>query len=79
MDTQSWQSQKSEYANVVTELDEDDTLVEIKEAVGTISEHFRAPLEAHEVDLPSILDETEDAVLYARRYLSIQKESYKRI
>ena len=79
LDTQSWQSQESEHANDVTELDEDDTLVEIKEAVGTISEHFRAPLEAYEVDLSSILDETEDAVLYARRYLNIQKESYKRI
>ena len=44
-----------------------------------ISEHFQASLEVYEVDLSSILDETEDAVLYARHYLNIQKESYKRI
>ena len=40
---------------------------------------FRMPLEAQGADLSGILDETEDAVLFARSNLSIQKHSYKRI
>ena len=79
LDTQSWQNLESEDLTDATELDEDDTLVEIKEAVGSILEFFRVPLEACKVDLSSILDETEDAVFYARRYLNIKKESYKKI
>ena len=40
---------------------------------------FRMPLEAQGADLSGILDETEDAVLFAQSNLSIQKDSYKRI
>ena len=78
LDTQSWQSQESEHANDVTEIDEDDTLIEINETVGTISEHFRAPLESCEVDLSSILNETEDAVLYICETLPQHTKGYKK-
>lgn len=40
LDTQSWQSQVFEHVTDATELDEDDTLVEIKESIGNISKIF---------------------------------------
>ena len=40
---------------------------------------FRAPLEAKGVDLAAVDDEVEDIVEYARTYLRINTESYKKI
>lgn len=56
-----------------------DTQVEIKEAVDSISAFVWAHLKAYEVDLSSNLDETEKAVLYATHHLNLQKEGYKKI
>ncbi len=52
---------------------------EIKCAVLSLSEVFRAPLEAKGVYLGSILDEIEDIVEYSRTYLSLGLNSYKKI
>ena len=68
IDTQSWQ-----------ESDSEDHLSEIKSALITITEHFRAPLEAKGTDLTSIIDEIEDIVEYARNYLRIGCEKYNKI
>lgn len=68
IDTQSWQ-----------ESDSDNRLSEIKSALVTITENFRAPLEAKGTDLTSIIDEIEDIVEYARSYLRIGCEKYSKI
>ena len=44
---------------------------EIKSALLSLTEVFRAPLEAKGVDLSSILDEVEDIVDYSRAYLRL--------
>ena len=54
-------------------------MAEIKSALLRITEVFRAPLEAKEVDLCTILDEIEDIVDYARSYLRIGSDTYKTI
>ena len=75
IDTQNWQMfQANKHSE--SEDGDDPKLCEIQEAAITITEMFRMPLEAQGADLSGILDETEDAVLFAR---SIQKDSYKRI
>ena len=63
IDTQSWQESEGS--------SDDDRLSEIKSALVSITEVFRAPLEAKSADLTSILDEIEDIVDYARTYLRI--------
>ena len=59
IDTQNWQMHSE------SEDGDDPKLCEIQEAVITITEMFRMPLEAQGADLSGILDETEDAVLFA--------------
>ena len=78
IDTQNWQMLQAK-KHSESEDGDDPKLCEIQEAVITITEMFRMPLEAQGADLSGILDETEDAVLFARSNLSIQKDSYKRI
>ena len=58
LDTQSWQD--------LEENSSDDRMSEIKSAVVSLTQFFRAPLEAKGVDLSSILDEIEDIVEYSR-------------
>ena len=52
---------------------------EIKSALLSLTEVFRAPLEAKGVDLSSILDEVEDIVDYSRAYLRLGSNTYKKI
>ena len=59
--------------------DDDDRLSEVKAALISITNVFCAPLESKRVDLISILDEIEDIVEYARTYLRIGSDSYKKI
>ena len=59
--------------------DDDDRLSEVKAALVSITDVFRAPLEAKRVNLISIQDEIEDIVDYARTYLRIGCDSYKKI
>ena len=69
LDTQSWQDSDGSST--------DDRLSEIKAAVVSITDVFRAPLEAKGADLTSILDEIEDIVDYARTYLRIRTTSFQ--
>ena len=71
LDTQSWQDSDGSST--------DDRLSEIKAAVVSITDVFRAPLEAKGADLTSILDEIEDIVDYARTYLRIGSDSYSKV
>ena len=58
---------------------DDDRLIEVKAALVSIIDILRAPLQAKGVDLTSTLDEIEDIVEYARVYLRIGHESYRKI
>ena len=62
--------------------DEDDldtSLAELKDAVELIILQFRDPLEARGVTLFSLQDEIEDAVDYARKYLSLECTDYRKV
>ena len=74
LDTRSWQ-----LSNESEDISDDDRLTEIKSALLSIIDVFRAPLEAKGADLTSILDEIEDIVEYARTYLRIGSDSYNKI
>ena len=79
LDTQSWRSAaRSEHSHSDTDEEVDD-LAEIKETVEYITFHFREPLESKSVALANIPDEIEEIVPYARKYLSIDKESYQKV
>ena len=78
IDTQNWQMLQAKKHSESKDGD-DPKLCKIQEAVITITEMFCMPLEAQGADLSGILDETENAVLFARSNLSIQKDSCKRI
>lgn len=67
-DTQSWAQN--------ADSDTDD-IANILSAVEYIITHFREPLHAVGTDLATIRDEVEEALEIARRYLSIQSESYQ--
>ena len=72
VDTQSWQGSEGS-------SNDDDRLSEIKLALVNITDVFRAPLKAKGADFTSILDEIEDIVDYARTYLRIGCDSYKKV
>ena len=67
-DTQSWAQ------NVNADTDD---IADILSAVECITTHFREPLLTVGTNLATIRDEVEEIVEYARRYLSIQSESYQ--
>ena len=71
LDTQSWQDSEGS--------SNDSRLSEVKAALVSINDFFRARLEAKRVDLTSILDEIEDIVDYARTYLRIGCNRYKKV
>ena len=54
-------------------------MAEIKAAVEHIITVFRAPLESRGVCIATIQDEVDEAVEYARRYLAVGSDSYKRV
>ena len=71
LDTQSWQDSEGS--------SKDDRMSEIKSALLSLTEVFRAPLEAKGADLSSILDEIEDIVDYTRTYLRIGCDTYRKV
>ena len=76
VETQSW-LQKSDHSS---EDDGNDGLLDIREAVEYIISVFHAPLEAKGLCDPSMLqNEMEKVVEYARKYLPIGIESYRKI
>ncbi len=64
------------WIRVENEDSEYDDLSEIYAAVEYITSNFR---EAFNINIASIQDEIEEAIDYARKYLSIQSESYQKI
>ena len=59
--------------------DSDNGLTEIRSAVDLIVSSFLAPLEAKGMNSVSVQGEIEEAVEYARTYLSLAAESYRQI
>ena len=75
LETQSWMKR-----NVSGEEgDSDPSLVELKAAIELISSQFRGPLEATGVAVSCLQDEIEDAVEYARQYLSLESTHYRKV
>ena len=72
LETQSWQKKDPS-------SDDEENMAEIKAAVEYLISVFRAPLESRDVCIATIQEEIEEAVEYARRYLAIGTESYRRI
>lgn len=73
LETQSWMKRN------VSNSDSDPALVELKAAIELISSQFRDPLEATGVAVSSLQDEIEDAVDYARLYLSLESTDYRKV
>ena len=60
-------------------VDPDEVGSDMREAVEYIIATFRAPLEASSFSAEGILDELEEAISYARKYLPITTETYKKV
>ena len=60
-------------------VDPDEVGSDMREAVEYIITAFRAPIEARRFSAEAILDELEEAISYARKYLPIATETYKKI
>ena len=73
IETQSWikSAADDEY--------EDSSMLAIKLALEDIFRAFADPLEASNVNLSTLQDEIEDVVDYARKYLSIESTSYRKV
>ena len=76
MHTQSWIKRHSTYGD---SEDEDILLEQVSDAIEFLCSHFREPLEATGVDIPTLRDEVEDVVIYARSYLSIETVDYRKV
>lgn len=77
VETQSWQKSFSDHSDgAMVNLDD---FAEVREAVEYIVSFFRIPLEAKGMSVLSIQDEVEDVVSYARKYLPIGSENYRKI
>ena len=72
----NWTFRQNTGIKVEATSDNDESLDEVKLSVGTIAEHFRAPLQAKNVEIFFNLDEMEDAVLYSRKHLNINNSTY---
>ena len=82
LETQSWQKSFSEERSGDHDgmLDPDaDDFAEVRAAVEYIISIFRIPLEAKGMCAASIQDEVEDVISYARKYLPIGSENYRKI
>ena len=76
------QSTRTNYSNASeSESDhaDDDGLTEITSALDNIISVFREPLQAKGCNFSSIVDEIEEIIEYARKYLNISKEGYQKI
>ena len=78
LDTNSWRCPVSDSTNSQT-AEKDEVLAKVQSAVEYISTSFREPLEAKGVALHSLQDEMEEVVEYARKYLCLDRESYRKI
>lgn len=72
VETQSWQQKDPD-------AEDDENMTELQAAVQYITSAFHAPLESKEVCVSAIQDELEQAVEYARAYLPIATESYRKV
>lgn len=80
LDTQGWRSPVTNTSDSSDSDAEGDTVMtEVLSAVEYITSSFREPLEAKGVDLVSLREETEEIVVYARKYLSLDREGYRRV
>ena len=77
LNSQSWQDLERSLND--DDDDDDNCLNEVKAALVSITDVFCASLEAKRVNLISIQDEIEDIIDYARTYLRIGCDSYKKI
>ena len=79
LETQSWQKSYSDDCNDDRDeiLDLDDDFAEVRTTKEYIISIFRIPLEAKRMCVTSIQDEVED-VSYARKYLPIGSENYRK-
>ena len=73
VETQSWVKRPTDSTY------EDASMTEIKVALQVIFEVFSEPLEVNNISLSVLLDELEDTVDYARRYLSIESTKYRKV
>jgi len=73
LESQSWVKREP------TDHGQDASLEEVKDALELLSSHFRDPLEAASVMIPSLQDEMEDVIIYARAYLSIESTDYRKV
>ena len=69
VETQSWQLHS----------DEEDAVSEVSQAAEYVVAMFRVPLEAKGFSAEVIVDEIENVVSYARRYLPIGTDNYRKI
>ena len=82
LETQTWIRQHQPTSSVDSLLlddSEDTRMQKVKDAVELLSSHFRIPLERKGASLIALQDEIEEAVSYARTYLSIQVTGYKTV
>ena len=80
LETQSWQKSFSEGSSGDHDgMLEPDDFAEVRAAADYIVSFFRIPLEAKGMCAASIQDEVEDVVSYARKYLQISSENYRKI
>ena len=81
IETQSWMKKAStESCDLEVESEFDDpSLTEVKIAIEQGFLSFIDPLEARGVSLSSLLDDIEDAIDYARRYLALESTNYRKV
>ena len=84
IDTQSWMKKHESPSGPDSELEDgfdfdDPSLMEVKSAIELIFLSFIDPLEAHDVSLSILLDEIEDVIDYARRYLVLESTDYRKV
>lgn len=80
LETQSWQKSFSEGSSGDYDgMLESDDFAEVRAAVDYIISVPHIPLEAKGMCAASIQDEIEDVVSYARKYLQISSENYRKI
>ena len=72
LETQNWQEKD-------TGSDDEEDMADIRAAVQSLVSTFRIPLESRGVCMSTIQDELEEAVEYARKYLAIGRDSYRKI
>ena len=79
LETQSWMKRSGEIVDPAAVTEKDCSIMEFKDAIEHISNHFRLPLEAKGVSICSLSDEVEEIVEYARSYLDLSGTEFKKI